>query len=482
MWYGSCMAYVERTDQFVASLGFEAYRVGGANRDILLGRRVADADYMVRGVSLPELRSALAATGAKVSKLQLRNGAHVGWRAAKKGVGSVEIVLPRAEFSTGPGPGDFEIRVDPSLGTHEDATRRDFTINALYFLLPDGPMNDPTNTGLYDIQHKLIRTTHPDSFSDDPLRMLRALRFVATLGYDLAIDTHDQMAKLSFAATGLTAKGVSGKATEELFKLLEGPSCVKALRLMCDTGVMAVFLPELAPMIGFEQASRYHDLTTDEHTFKALEVAAKVDAPLRVRLALLFHDAGKPEAAWCDEQGRYHYYKPADDHPVVAGRPELFEDHEIISERLWMEAAKRLNVPRAVRNDVAVLVQNHMLPVKTKALGVRVRRNRVKFGDEMLHDLHLMRACDLAGKENRISMNHLMNIQKQEEIRLAAANAGVPTSPKELQITGRDITELGIEGPRVGQIMRRVLDEVVCRPDAQTMAREWQLERARALA
>jgi tRNA nucleotidyltransferase (CCA-adding enzyme) len=72
--------------------------------------------------------------------------------------------------------------------------------------------------------------------------------------------------------------------------------------------VLAVVLPELAPMLGFEQGSRYHDLNTDEHTFKALETAAHVDAPLRVRWALLFHDAGKPDSAWVGKDGRKHYY------------------------------------------------------------------------------------------------------------------------------------------------------------------------------
>ena len=111
---------VAAADTFVASLGVEAYGVGGRVRDELIGRPVKDFDYVVRGVSLHTLGRALASTGARVAPLKLRNGQQAGWRASKKGIGCVEIVLPRTEISTGPGQGDFALIVGPDLSLDED--------------------------------------------------------------------------------------------------------------------------------------------------------------------------------------------------------------------------------------------------------------------------------------------------------------------------------------------------------------------------
>ena len=475
MWYVSYMTYLDRTDNFMASLGVETYRVGGSVRDELLGRRVNDADYMVRGLDLLELQKALRVAGGNVdrfglSALSLRDGRQAGWRVSGRGLGLIDVALPRTEVSTGPGHRDFDIVVDPTIPLVEDAKRRDFTFNALYKLLPDGPVADPTSCGLYDLQHRLIRTTHDASFRDDPLRTLRALRFVATLGYELASVTHEQMVEHAWAVTGLSAKGyASGTVLQELQKLLMGDNAVTALRLMRDTGVMAVVLPELAAMLGYEQGSRYHDLTTDEHTFKAMETAVHVDAPLRVRMALLFHDAGKPASAWVGTDGRNHYYAKGES-----------EDHEVVSARLWDDAAQRLGATRELRAEVRTLVLNHMVTVEGKIKAAKVRRARVRFGDDMLRDLYLHRMCDLTGK-GKASQNHLQQIAALERIRQEAAAAKIPCSVKELRINGNDVKAMGAKGRQIGEVLARVLDEVVCQPNEQLLSEDWQRERAAAL-
>jgi hypothetical protein len=137
-------------------------------------------------------------------------------------------------------------------------------------------------------------------------------------------------------------------------------------------------------MIGFDQGSRYHDLTTDEHTFTALDVAAAVDAPLRVRMALLFHDSGKPQTAWVDAAGRKHYYAQKNPHPsVVTGNWHKNLDHEEWGEVLWMQAAKRLGVDRRLRADVAHLIRHHMVSSGDKVKVAKVHRARILHGDEM---------------------------------------------------------------------------------------------------
>lgn len=477
------MTDLTRTDNFVASLGVEAYRVGGSVRDELLGKRPKDADYVVRGVSLADLRDRLVRAGARVSRIVARDMAHLGWRAEAKGAGYMEIVLPRVERSSGEGRRQ-DIHVDYTLPLSEDAKRRDFTFNALYKDLQAGyddfEIIDPTGRGMYDLSHRIVNTTHSDSFRDDPLRTLRALRFVSTLDYDLGSRAEAQMRVYADCVTGLTVKGhTSGTVVDEFSKLLMGVNPAKALRLARDTGVLAAIMPELEAMLGFEQGSRYHDMTTDEHVFTALETAAHVDAPLQVRWALLFHDAGKPEAAWRGKDGRLHYYAAKVVHED--GTPDtVTEDHEVIGERLWLTAAERLSgLSTQTRDEVAKLIRNHMVPCQ-KVNEVKVRRERVRLGDEMLRNLYLMRMCDLSGKGNK-NGKFLANVAVMEHVRREAQEAQVPASIKELQINGDDVKALGVGGKRVGDVLRTVLDEVVCQPDERRLSREWQFTRATGL-
>ena len=276
------------------------------------------------------------------------------------------------------------------------------------------------------------------------------------------------------AVNGLTEKGVSGTALDELCKLLMGESAAYALRAARDTGVLATLLPELAPMIGFDQGSRYHDLTTDEHTFKAMETACHVDAPLRVRMALLFHDSGKPEVAWTGTDGRKHYYAYTGPDPDATDAQR--QDHEVVSDRLWRAAAQRLNAPRGLRNDVSTLIQNHMVPTGKRNPGVWVRRQRVVYGDDLLKDLLLHRACDLTGK-TKAPTSHLRAIADMESLRQDAQAAGVPAGVKDLKITGFDAQEIGLAGKAIGEALHRVLDEVVVDPRDDKLTREWQLQR-----
>ena len=493
MWYVSSMQ-TDRLDTFIRSLGLEAYRVGGSVRDEILDRKVKDCDYVIRGASLSEIYRRLRAKDGVVDKyavtsLKLRDGRQAGWRVSGRGLGLVEIVLPRTEVSTGPGHRDFEIVLDPALSLNEDAIRRDFTFNALYYgpLCGDDAADvwDPLD-GREDLMRRRVQVTHPDSFRDDPLRILRALRFVSTLDYELGRETQALMVAHADAVTGLTAAGVSGTVLDEFSKLLMGQCPAKALRLARDTGVLAVALPELAPMLGYEQNSRYHDMTTDEHTFKALETAAHVDAPLRVRWALLFHDSGKPATAWIGKDGRSHFYEPSDkvwqaacdaNARVPVEKPV---DHEVEGARIWRCAASRLNAGKSLRDEVGILIRNHMVGCN-KVNPVKVRRERVRLGDSLLRDLYLMRMCDLSGK-GKANAKHLDVVVQLERERVKAEAAGVPSTVGDLLIDGNDLKAAGVEGRAIGDALRAVLDEVVCQPDGVRLEREWQLTRAGRLA
>lgn len=491
----------ERADIFMASLGVETYLVGGAVRNEILGMPRKDSDYMVRGVELKPLGLMLAQSlsswpKADVRPLTLRDGRQAGWRVSARGLGCIEVVLPRTERPRDPLPGEnthraFDIVVDPDLDLEEDAKRRDFTWNALYKIIwhpenlhtqvtgPDGvayvDIIDPLASGLEDLWHKRVQVTHADSFRDDPLRTLRALRFVSTLGYDLAGPTKWLMEKHASAVTGLSAKGfASGTVYEELCKILMGENVREALRAARDTGVLAQLIPEIKAMLGHDPMSPYHDLSTDEHTFAALHTAAAVDAPLRVRLALLFHDTGKPAVQWFDEHGVAHFYARKGIQVNKPGEGAINDDHENVSERVWRDVAARLNVPTRTVEDVALLIRDHMVSLSGKFKASKVRQMRVKYGDAMLHDLLLHRACDVSAK-TRANKQHLERIAMMEASRNEALVACVPATIKDLKVSGHDAMEVGLRGREIGDKLRGILHEVASQPNEALLSREWQL-------
>lgn len=466
--------------------GENAFRVGGSVRDEILGRKAKDGDYVVRNHTLDQMHARLATSPALrphgrarksdpgITKLELRTGQHVGWRLGRPY--DIEIAMPRAERAAAV-TGDvgnvrhaFEIEVDPAITLAEDALRRDFTMNAIYRNVATGGIADPLD-GQFDIDAKLVRTTHESSFRDDPLRTLRALRFVATLGFDLTDAAYGQMFVHSKSVTGLTGKGVSGTALDELCKLLMGRDVAKAMRLARDSGVLAVLVPELAAMLGHDPQNSHHEFTTDEHTFTALNAAASLECSLAVRLALLFHDSGKPAVEWIGKDGMKHFFQSKD---VEGSR-----DHEVASAELWDAFCDRMNVDRKLRQTVRTLILRHMVPLSLRVKPSKVRKWRTEIGDDMLADLFKHRLCDVIAK-GVVDYEAMRAIARLEEIREDAVRDGVPVKASDLPISGHDIIALGITGPAVGEVLAALLHEVVSQPDRED--REWLLSRAAKLA
>lgn len=457
----------------------EVYAVGGTVRDQLLGRKSKDADYVVRGASVDDVRGALAGAGAKVSALKLRDGRVVGARAAVPGLGLLEIALPRREVSTGARHRDFDIRCSPHYTLAQDAERRDFTINALYRDVRTGEILDPIGSGRDDLARRWIRTTHPDSFRDDPLRTLRGLRFVSTLGFDLVESTYREMCEHARHVTALTLKGVSGTALDELSRLLMGGWPARALCTARDVGVLTVLLPELTAMIGFEQESAYHDKACDEHTFDAIQAGAGLDASLRVRMALLFHDAGKPWMAWRDEDDHRHYYALRPSEITARGAPPTaVYPHEWWGVFLARAAFARLNAPSDLRGDVGTLIDRHMLPLHGRVRAIKLRTWRAELGDALLSDLILHRRCDVLGKGGDVedALEALDRLAQEQD---RAIDARVPRSPKDLAIDGFALHGLGLRGAAIGQVQRQLLHEIMA--DETRNYRDWLLARAEAL-
>src|SRR5947208_1330227 len=291
-------------EEFVRGLGLDAYLVGGAVRDELLGLESKDADFVVPGVDYEGLHAALEPHG-KVEELEVagrRVGARLYPREARLRAlapAGIEFARPRAERSTGPGRHDFEIVADPALSIEDDMGRRDFTVNAMARRLGTGELVDPFG-GQDDLKNGVLRTVRPRSFAEDPLRLVRGLRLVSQLGLEPDAETVEQMraeaSSIALVSGERVGGGLHSDGMGELSKLLLGPEPARALRLARDTGVLTALLPEFEQSIGFEQDSDRQHLPLDEHIFAVVQAAAEADAPLAVRLAALFHDLGKPGA------------------------------------------------------------------------------------------------------------------------------------------------------------------------------------------
>ena len=468
----------QQIEDYVRSLGLDAYLVGGAVRDELLGLESKDADFLVPGVDVEGLRRALEPHG-RVEDLVVA-GRLVGLRLHPRerairalAPAGIEFAPPRAEVSTGPGRHDFEIVADPKLSVEDDMRRRDFTVNAMARRLETGEIVDPRD-GRRDLEQKVLRTLSPTSFAEDPLRLVRALRFVSQLGFEPDEPTVRQMREEAEAVRLVSGEriggGLAADGLGELSKLLLGREPARALRLARDTGVLEQLLPEFERAVSFEQESRYHDLTVDEHTFEVVQAAADLGYSLAVRLAALFHDLGKPYVAWRGDDGRLHYYaKP--------GRSP--QSHEQVGAQLAAAALRRLRYPNALRERVVRIVRHHMFQVG-KGDSLRARRFLAKYGDELAFELVDHKHADFLAKRGPEHEPPLADIEKLLRFRATLERElSSPHRLADLAVNGDDLIELGLEpGPELGRVLRELLHDVVEDPARNT--RQELLRRARS--
>ncbi len=443
--------------QFVRSLNIDAYVVGGAVRDEILELPHRDEDFLVPGVDHAALRVLLERHG-RVDDLEV-HGQLVGVRLFPRdrkvlelAPAGIEFTPPRVERSIGPGHRHFEIVTDPSLTLEQDMARRDFTINAMARRLATGELVDPFG-GRKDLAARLLRTVSPESFREDPLRIVRALRFVSQLGVDPTDETVEQMRREARGLVHVSAEriggGLAADSMGELSKLLLGTEPARALLLARDTGVLEVILPEFAATIGFSLHDPRQPLTVDEHIVAVVQRTADVGASLTVRLAALLHDTGKPEALRTGAR------------------------HAALGAELAARALSRLRYPTATRRRVADLVREHSFSVPVAADGAAARRFLADQGDVAAFELLTLKDADLRAK-----------IPEPVELDAVAAfrtvlerERGSPHRLADLAVDGADLIRSGFsEGPALGRVLRILLDEVIIDPGRNDSA--WLLARA----
>ena len=320
-----------------AAAGHELALVGGPVRDVFLGRTPSDLDFTTS--AQPEESEALLKEWGSTT---WDMGRAFGTIGARRGTTIVEVTTYRADAYDG-----VSRKPVVAFGTNlaEDLVRRDFTVNAMALRLPDLTFVDPY-AGLRDLAARVLRTPSPPevSFGDDPLRMMRAARFVSQLGFELAPEVATAMAEMAASLEIVSAERVR----DELVKLLLTDSPRAGLEVFCTSGLAERVLPEL-PALRLEIDEHHHHKDVYEHTLTVLERAialegASVPGPdLVLRLAALLHDIGKPATR------RFE-----------AGGGVSFHHHEVVGAKLTARRMRALRFDKETTKAVARLVELHL--------------------------------------------------------------------------------------------------------------------------
>ena len=404
--------------------GHAAYLVGGGVRDALLGKSVSDWD--VATDALPERLLELFPAGGYENRF--------GTVTVPSSGVDLEVTTFRRDHRYADHRRPNSVTFTDSLD--EDLARRDFTVNAVAWGR-DG-LADPTG-GLADLTAGVLRAVGDPlvRFDEDALRLLRAARLAAQLGFEIEPSTLAAM-----TATAETVKWVSSERIgDELRKMLAADPPSGAFAILAETGVLEFCLPELAAQRGIAQ-DKAPGMDLWAHCLATLDGAASIDQPkLRLRLAALLHDIGKPGTL-------------ADGH---------FIGHDAEGASLSEALLARLAVPRREAEAVVELVRHHMFSYEPKWSGAAVRRFIRRVGRDLVHDLLDLRSADNLGSGLPANAGHLDELRARVADELAA---GAPLSLRELAVHGDDLTvALSIApGPVVGTLLDHLLAWVLDDP------------------
>ena len=402
--------------------GHRAYPVGGCVRDSLRG--VTPHDWDVCTSARPEQIEQVFS-----ERPQIDAGRKHGTIAVIVDHTPVEITTFRADGAYLDNRHPAEVTFLTEL--EGDLSRRDFTINAMALDEDERPID--LFGGRQDLENRLIRTVgDPNTrFAEDGLRILRGLRFASQLDFTIEPITARAMREGQALLQNISAERVFS----ELKGILVGPAAARILRDY--SSVFFTILPELAPMEGFWQHSPYHDSDVWEHTLRS--VAASPEE-LVYRLALLFHDCGKPACFFRDEKGIGHFY----------GHPQR-------SREMAETALRRLKCDSDTRERVLYLVEKHdtWLPDTEKGMA----RLLLKEGADRLKDLLIIERCDALAHAPAARGSALANVERWAALLNSLLQKQPCLSLHDLAVSGKDLLALGMApGPQVGALLNQMLE------------------------
>lgn len=418
----------------IASLeseGFEAFAVGGCVRDALLGREPKDWDITT---------SALPEDIKRIFPVTIDTGIEHGTVTVRKHHQSFEVTTYRTDGKYNDGRHPEQVVFVKSL--KEDLRRRDFTINALAYNETSGVVDE--FGGIEDLRKGIIRCVEdPDRrFTEDALRMLRAVRFVAQLGFELETETKDSIRKLAPTLDRISVERIC----DEFVKLLTTDR-PETIELMYELGLTRVFIPEWDVMMETEQHTKHHRANVGMHTIYVMQ---NVKPDKVMRLAGLLHDVGKPICKKTDAKG--------DDH---------FVGHPHIGAQMARDIMKRLRLDNETISRVSRLVLFHDDRPSLSSRTVRRCMNRM--GEDLIPELLALRRADILGQSDYRREDKLREIDEFEEFYINIKANEECVSIKDLAIGGKDVCEMGVpEGPDIGRLLKIALEQVIDEPSLNT--------------
>lgn len=412
--------------------GYEAYVVGGCVRDAILGRPAADWDITTN--ARPEQVKALFSR-------TIDTGIRHGTVTVLQGKEGFEVTTYRIDGEYQDGRHPSEVIFTPSL--LEDLKRRDFTINAMAYNEAEGLID--AFDGMKDLKNRRIRCVGEpkERFTEDALRILRAVRFSAQLNFEIEKNTRAAIAEFADSLTRISAERIQ----TELVKLLTSDH-PEIFRTLYDTGITAVILPEFDACMKTPQNHPHHCCSVGEHLLLALQ---SIEADKVLRLAALLHDIGKPAAHTRDADGIDHFHGHGDAGKELAG-----------------SILRRLKFDNDTVYRVKHLVQVHnylQIPLTPKG----VRRAVFKIGKEHFPDYLKLRRADILAQNPSMQKEKLEALTKLEVLYQQILEEQNCLSLKDLAVSGTDLIEAGLKpGPQIGEVLKKLLEQVIENPEYNT--------------
>lgn len=413
--------------QELAAHGFEAYAVGGCVRDSILGRKPEDWDIT---------------TSARPEQVKA-----IFPRTVDTGIehGTVTVLMDREHFevTTYRVDGEYEDHRHPKEVTftaslEEDLKRRDFTINAMAYN-PETGLVDIFN-GIEDLKNQVIRCVGDpgERFDEDALRILRAIRFSAQLGFQI-----DAATQRAMSGRAKDLKEVSAERIRvELVKLLVSGH-PEYIREACRLGITRVILPEYDRIVGVAQHTPNHIYDVEEHTLLALK---NIEADPVLRLTMLFHDLGKPIVKKTD------------------GDRDIFYKHPEVSAEICRKILRRLKFDNHTLEKVYRLVKWHGLKYLPNDISVRRALNRV--GSDIFEDFIKVQRADISAKNPAVVPKKMKQLAEKEAIYRNIIRRGDCFAVRMLAVNGRDLLGAGIpQGPMLGAVLERLVERVIDEPE-----------------
>ncbi len=426
--------------------GYEAYVVGGCVRDSLLGKQPHDWDITTSALPLQvkALFSRTIDTGLKHGTVTIPSGRE-----------AYEVTTYRIDGEYLDGRHPSEVTFTASL--REDLKRRDFTINAMAYNEKDG-LQDFFD-GISDLENQRIRAVGDPRkrFEEDALRILRAVRFSAQLGYTVEEGTLRAMRTLAPTLARISAERIAA----ELEKILVSPHPDR-LRMAYECGITAVILPEFDRCMETPQNNPHHIYNVGEHTMCAL-MQARPDRILRT--AILLHDVGKPLCRSTDEKGIDHFY----------GHPEA-------GAKIAEEILRRLKSDNETRRKTVQLVRCHDREIRLTPAGVR--QAIVRIGEDLFPLLLEVKEADMLAQSTFRREEKKAHIGRVRELYAEILEHKDCLTLRDLAVNGNDLIKYGVRpGKEMGRILHEMLEDVLAEPshnDREYLLQKWSIVTGRS--